>query len=242
MFDRYLMTLLPSAPQKNIKCWTRLSLISLSLAVLSACQSTIPDKPSITPSVADTPTIRTKPNPRVTALLDDAYRAFEEDRLTTPIEDNAYLKFLQVLSIEPLNGTANQGISEIVEKYLAWAILAVERKNYTKALSYVTKANSVDENHLNIKPVEKMIRGRQLASHKVFGIDRQALQKRSTAVIEQLQSIAIQIEYHQAAIVISAPTDGEGRWIYQQLNYATENRIRATFELSSQPEVRISYQ
>lgn len=242
MFDRYLKQSLLSTPQKYTHYWVRLSLIALLLAFLQACQNTNIKKDSIPPTVTNTPAPKTVINPRVIALLDDAYRAFDEDRLTTPIDDNAYLKFLQVLSIEAENKAANQGIAEIVEKYLAWAIAAVQNKQYRKALAYVTKANSVDENHLNIKPVEKMIRNQQLANHKVYRLDRNLLKERAPSLVEKLQGIARQIEYHQAAIVISAPTDGEGRWIYQQLNYATENRIRATFELSSKPEVRISYQ
>ena len=46
---------------------------------------------------------------RINLLLSDAFLAFQDDRLTTPIEENAYLIYMQVLSIDPENNYANLG-------------------------------------------------------------------------------------------------------------------------------------
>ncbi|MFT7687173.1 MAG: hypothetical protein ACI9FB_002525 [Candidatus Azotimanducaceae bacterium] len=241
MFDRFFIKLLPIQRNNNLTK-IKLALGIAFLAILGACQSNNLEQPSITVPETETPTSLPPKDPRVTLLLDQAYFAYNQDRLTTPIENNAYLKYLQVLSIDNKNAAANQGISEIVEKYLAWAMDAAEAQNYRKAWSYVTKANSVDENHANIQSVSTLIKKRQLTKHVNFALLGSMLDKRGESITTELQKIALFIEQHNGAIAITARSDKEGRWIYQQLNAATQNRIRATFKLNSIPKVRVSYQ
>ena len=241
MFDRFFSNLLPLQRNKKMERSKFIWAISCLLLVAS-CQSIVNEKPSITVPETETPVSLPPADPRIALLLDQAHFAYVQDRLTTPIENNAYLKYLQVLSINPNNSMANQGIAEIVEKYLAWAMDAAAIQNYRKAWAYVTKANSVDENHPNIQSVSELIKKRQLAKHMTFTLSGPRLEKRSVSILEELQEIAAFIEEHKASIVITARSDEEGRWIYQRLNYASENRIRATFELNSIPKVRVSYQ
>ena len=73
-----------------------------------------------------------------------------ESRLTTPIEDNAYYRYLQVLAIDPTNEDANTGISNIVEEYLDWSLESVANRNFRAATNYLNTARSVDDTHPNI--------------------------------------------------------------------------------------------
>ena len=56
---------------------------------------------------------------------------------------------------------------------------------------------------------------------------------------QQLDTIARHIERTRATIIIYAPSDIMGRKIYQYLNLATAERIRAQSEYSDQVVVRL---
>lgn len=240
MFDRKISNLIPQCRHISLR-QINITFVIAVIAIITACQNTDLAKPSITAPKTETPTIPEE-DPRIAILLDEAHSAYTQDRLTIPIEDNAYFKYLQVISIDPRNNMANQGIAEIVEKYLAWAMDAAAAQNYRKAWSYVTKAHSVDEKHPNIQSVSKLIKKRQLAKHMTFTLSGPRLEKQAESILTELQEIALFIQQNKGTIVITARSDKEGRWIYQHLNNVTQNRISATFELNTTPKIRVSYQ
>ncbi len=207
------------------------------LMTLTACQTPIPDSVSAEPALIFEPV-----DPRIPALLDDATRAFAADRLTEPLDDNAYFRYLQILSIDPANPDANLGLSDIVEKYLEWSINSMRAGARRSARDYLNKAKSVDENHPSIAAVENMMvvvqanRGRE--THTLAS---DAVAARTPEVVAALRDIAAQIETHKASIIIEAASDATGRWLYQRLNEMTEERIRARFELNSLPRIHLVY-
>ncbi len=180
-------------------------------------------------------------DPRIFPLLAKAEEAYAEDRLTTPLDDNAYLRYLQVLSIDPDSEKANQGIANIVEKYLAWSIENVYQARYRRARDFLNKARSVDENHPNITAVENMVNSYASGRSQTFELSRKLTELRDPDTVSTLSSIAAEISKHQATIVIEAPSDATGRWIYQQLNEATEERVRARFEMTSRVRIHLYY-
>ena len=177
----------------------------------------------------------------VDKLLDEAYLAFSENRLTTPLDDNAFYKYLQILSLEPANAKANQGIADIAEKYLEWAINAGLQQRYRKAVNFINKARSVDDTNPNILAVVKQIAALQDSRTTTYQLSTDALDNRLHRLIDKLHEIGVKSDLQQATVVITARDDREGRWIYQQLNDATPNRIRATFELGQVPKVHLVY-
>ena len=180
-------------------------------------------------------------DPRILPLLAKAEEAYAEDRLTTPLDDNAYLRYLQVLSIDPDNGKANQGIANIAEKYLARSIDNVYQARYRRARDFLNKARSVDEDHPNIPAVENMLNSYASGRSQTFALSRKSTELREPDTVSTLRSIAAEISKHQATIVIEAPSDATGRWIYQQLNEATEERVRARFEMTSRVRIHLYY-
>jgi hypothetical protein len=240
MFDREISSLIPKRSNISLR-QVKITCVLTIFTMITACQSTNMLKPSITAPKTETPTFQ-EADPRIAILLDEAHSAYIQNQLTTPLDNNAHLKYLQVMSIDPSNNRANQGIAEIVEKYLAWAMDAALAQNYQKAWAYVTKANSVDEDHPNTQSVSELINKRQQAKHMTFTLSGPRLKQRSDSILKELEEIALFIEDHGGIIVITARSDEEGRWIYQQLNNAGESRIRATFELNSTPKVHVSYQ
>ena len=207
---------------------------------MSGCESVRQRPPAVDLQSATERDPVTLLNP-VDKLLDEAYLAFSENRLTTPLDDNAFYKYLQILSLEPANAKANQGIADIAEKYLEWAINAGLQQRYRKAVNFINKARSVDDTNPNILAVVKQIAALQDSRTTTYHLSTDALDNRLHRLIDKLHEIGVKSDLQQATVVITARDDREGRWIYQQLNDATPNRIRATFELGQVPKVHLVY-
>lgn len=214
----------------------QLAMLFILVSALSGCQT---DKVPLEDLNVSIPPVEA--DPRIVPLLAKAEEAFAENRLTTPLDDNAYLRYLQVLSIEPDNSKANQGIADIVEKYLSWSIENVQRARYRRARDFLNKARSVDENHPNIATVENMVNSYAKGRTQTFELSRASTELRDTETVSTLGKIAAEISKLQATIVIEAPSDATGRWIYRQLNEATRERVRARFEMTSRVRIHLYY-
>lgn len=180
-------------------------------------------------------------DPRISSLLASAANALAEKRLTTPIDNNAYVRYLQVLSIDPENREAESGIAFIVETYLRWAVDNIQRGSYRKAINYVNKAKSVDERHTAIVTLEKILHLYDDSGKPSFSFSRSAISDKSPATLAEIRKIALEVVRHDATVVIEAPTDAIGRWIYQQLNDATEDRVHARFLLTNNIRIVLIY-
>ncbi len=80
---------------------------------------------------------------KVIRLLDAADEAMKAKRLTTPVGDNAWGYYRDVLNIMPTNDEAHQGLSTIVSRYLGWAQTAREKGDYASAKLYLDRAQQV---------------------------------------------------------------------------------------------------
>ena len=163
-------------------------------------------------------------------LLAEAQLAFEARRLTSPRRSNALQRYRQVLSLDPGNTHARNGINIIVEQYLTWAILDAEEGNYSAAFSYIRHASAVDPEHLNIPAVRQKIERQRSNRERVFRLERHRLNERMVAS-DTLEAIVAEILKGGAFVVIRAPDDESGRWLYQRLNSMTSSRIEASLEV-----------
>jgi len=194
----------------------------------------------------------------ITALLQAGHDALRSRRLTTPDDDNAYLRYSQVLNLEPDNSAALLGMSEIVEAYLDLAIAEAAMGRLRAARDFVNKAYSVDPNHNGIAGIAGMIAEQQhsyMTEYLLPNLHFESLAARNRARaavdpdasgsaelrlnIEILDTVARHIEKANASIIIRANSDALGRQIYQYLNQMTAKRIRAQFEISDQTAVRL---
>ncbi len=218
---------------------TNIYIIIVLLILLTSCQTTVPVVNSI--PAKETRTTRPIVDPRIDILLAEAELALNNDQLTTPLDDNAYYRYLQVLSIDPQNNAAELGIAEIVETYLAWAIQKADAGQYRNAQDYLNKARSVDENHPNIPSVTNKIQRYLTGGHLSYSFQKKDIRTRNAATVARLHDIARVITEKQAYIVIEAPSDSMGRWIYQQINQVSQERVRARFDLASKVNVHLYY-
>ena len=72
-----------------------------------------------------------------------ARQALARDRLTSPIEDNAYSYYQQVLALDANNTLAQQGLLQIAERYLAMAQRQYQRANVAEADTLIKRALKV---------------------------------------------------------------------------------------------------
>ena len=180
------------------------------------------------------------PNSPVAALLSAGDTSLAANRLTTPREESAYFYYRQVLALEPDNQHALNGINTIVETYLDWALDHVESGNLVRARQYVTKAESIDARHPNIKAVVNRINDREETRVVSYPVDAIALRQRDATKIN-FDRIAAEIVRRRGFVTIRAPNDPDGRWLYQQLNERVSFRIQAKFERTGQSVILVSH-
>ncbi len=223
----------------------RLALISLAVLV-TGCDlrsgGTLPPLLPPTNENVAADTSGSADHPEIPVLLSEAELALDEHRLTTPVEDSAYYRYLRVLTLDPGNPAAEAGIAAIVEQYLIWALAKAEAGYIRQARHYLASASSVDDRHPGILSVGARIDELAASINDRFALPTDALNRRNDDISARLGQLAQQAAAKSALVIIRARTDAEGRWIYQQMNNATELRVRARLELSPRPMVLLVYE
>lgn len=85
----------------------------------------------------------TQQQEEIARLLREAGERIEQFKLTSPKDDNAYDRYLQVLAIDLENAEAKAGIKKISDRYIALAYSAIERKEFDRARLYINKAEEL---------------------------------------------------------------------------------------------------
>lgn len=206
---------------------------------------------------------------KVLDLLDRADLAFKAKRLTSPRGDNALAYYQQVLQLLPDYQEAKQGIDRIADRYLHWAEGAIAEGRIDSARRYLAKARRLRPDSPELSVLLKRLRhATSVASqadskskpaaasnesvapsailkvsstdNRYIKLEPKALKARSSALKLALGELADRIQHEQARVIIEAPSDPQGRWIYQQLNQRHEDyRIRANLRLASKPGIRL---
>lgn len=90
----------------------------------------------------------------VAALLADAETHMENRRLRKPADDNAYLKYQQVLELEPDNAQAREGMDRIGATYSAMAEQAIKEKELAKARGFIDESRAVAPDNPSLQKLE----------------------------------------------------------------------------------------
>ncbi|HKK15259.1 MAG TPA: serine/threonine-protein kinase [Gammaproteobacteria bacterium] len=108
----------------------------------------------VQPQAEETPVMKQKETANNTAgdmqqqeeiarLLREADERVEQFKLTSPRDDNAYDRYLQVLAMDLENADAKAGIKRISDRYIALAYSAIERSEFDRARLYINKAEEI---------------------------------------------------------------------------------------------------
>ena len=179
---------------------------------------------------------------QVATLLLDAEGTMAQHRYTAPPEANAEHLFRAVLLLEPGNDAAFRGLERIVEAHLELAIDAFEMRRMGEVYANLATARRVDPRHPSIATVERQMELLTSSKRDVYSLERDGVAAREVSVSRQLQRIGFEAKTRDALCVITARSDPEGRWIYQQLAASPgEKRVRAEIEVGTPPSVELRY-
>ena len=207
-------------------------------ALLAGCAIEPPPRTAPEPDPPELPA--PAPAPDVQPLLEQARLAFDAHRLTTPAENSAFALYQKALRLDPGNEDARRGLEKIVERYVRFALEAIERRQFARARSMLARARLVDASHPAIEPTEQQARLVENAVRDRLQLDAETLAERSAALATTLRNLGDRAKATPCRVLIRARSDAEGRWIYRQINSAAgETRIRAKFDIASPPTVEL---
>jgi len=90
----------------------------------------------------------------ISDLLQQAERAMVMDRLTTPVEDNAYAYYQKILSMNAENDAAKEGLDKIAQRYLTKAQEQAQLGKPTQAEALLQRARFVSARFVDAHTVE----------------------------------------------------------------------------------------
>jgi tetratricopeptide (TPR) repeat protein len=178
----------------------------------------------------------------ILTLLDQADQAVKQKRLTRPRGDNAAAYYRQVLKLQPGFEEAEQGLENIVDRYLEWSDAAVQQGRLDRARDYLLQARQINQQDPRLDALAQRLRQASKRGSGYTRLDSKQVKLRSAALVQVLGRLADQVRVENARVIIEAPTDAQGRWIYQQLNRRHEDyRIRANMRIDPQAGIRLLY-
>lgn len=231
-----------------------------ALFILSGCQTQLP---SSSPQQPDQSSVESAPEQilaeleqarhdredaerhrrYVADILYDGMRAVREDRLTTPVEDSAFHYFNRALALDPGNQVAIDGLQEIVARYLQLMEKASRQGHFDTAEQFLDRARLVSPDASGIAAALENLQMEKERTHSVHRFEFTGVRNQQAAVAESLRQIASTVSETNAFVLITAPSDEMGRWMYAQVQSGMSNsRIRADIEIGEQPSVRLVVQ
>ena len=176
------------------------------------------------------------------ALLARAERALASDRLLTPPGESAHHYFSQALALAPDLVEAQEGFGRIAERYIELATQAIEREQWSRARAMLNGAGQVDAGHPAIPETRRRLDLVANAPRDALSLSSAAVRGRWAQAAAQLAAFGERARGADARVTIRAPSDADGRWIYQQLRKSPgERRIRASIQIGAPPKVTILY-
>jgi len=173
-------------------------------------------------------------------MLYEARLAFEDNRLMTPTGNNAYDGFRMILDIDPENVVAQQGIRDIVLRYVELADAATQLRQYHNAENFLNRAARIDGNNKAVADARDRLERARNIQMDIFTLDSEALTGRSLQTMVKLGEIGQHIRNLEATFLINARTDEEGRWIYKIMREAVGGyRLRGNIGIAAQPSIQV---
>lgn len=223
------------------------------LGLWLGCTAPIPESPASAEPAGNNNGVRTLSGAQVIArdrqpdrqrliadLLFEGLQALDDDRLLTPIDDNAHARFQRVLAYEPNNKLALEGLEAIVLRYVELAEVATRQGLFEQAETFLDRARFVDARHPAIARAEKALVTEQESGDLFFDLEASQIAARTEAVQDKLADIARQAQQLEAFFLITAPNDEQARWMFSVMREAVDGyRLRGNIELASRYSIRL---
>jgi hypothetical protein len=246
-------------PAVRLATWLLAGMLTTAMAACTGLRDAAPapspaPKPRTDPSAAEPsraeaaepPAAPTRPKlppdeaAEVERLLASAERAIELDHLSYPSEGSALALYDRVMILDPGNDEARRGLERVVERYLEMALTYSEQRRFPQADAMLDRARLVDPAHPGIGPTQAQIRMLNDADRRVINLDGNRLRDQDPALAETLRQAGVASRGAGCRAQITARSDSEGRWIYQQMSEGPGDiRIRAQLDIGSPPQVEV---
>lgn len=227
------------------------------LCVGCKTMETQPNSPSASqdPIIAPPPPVKA-PSPRqslIEKLISQGEKALMANRLTVPMEDNAYDRFTAVLMLEPSNETAQAGLQEIASVMAARVSESTSRGKWSLADMALSEFSIYFPSHSLVSKLQaelnvarrqaKQVQQRRDVSENVIetiSLDKALLNERSDSIQNTLKQIAQRLSESNESVLIYARNDAEGRWIYRIMKEEVAGyRIRGDIRISRNPSLKL---
>jgi hypothetical protein len=173
-------------------------------------------------------------------LLVLADRAINDDHLTYPSQGSALALYDRVMILDPGNDEARRGLERVVERYLEMALSAAGQRRFSNADAMLNRARLVDPEHPGIAPTVAQVRMLTDAERQVIRLDGQRLRDHDPGLKQTLRQAGVASRGDGCRARITARSDPEGRWIYQQMSEAPgQGRIQAELDIGSSPRIEV---
>lgn len=185
-------------------------------------------------------------------LLQDAEIALSRDQLMTPVHRNALDKFKAVLLFDENNADALLGIGKVVTRYCELAQSSASNGQFSQAKIFLSRAESIEPNLSVVTKTREFIAQTQRNFTQLvtlenpvekktaneIALSKRQLQSRAKNLAQELQSIALQVRETDQYVLIVAPTDSDGRWVYQEMKKAVPGyRLRGDIRRGQSPKI-----
>ncbi|MEY4640790.1 MAG: hypothetical protein RLZZ227_784 [Pseudomonadota bacterium] len=217
------------------------------LLVLGGCQTkpkqTIYQSPPPPEPVVEAPPVSSDEIRRGRLLADMLYEArvaYENNQLMTPSGSSAYDRYREVLSFDPGNAVAQQGLVDIVVRYVQLADLEIQQGEYDNAASLLARGASIQPEHPAIADGRQRLTAARANKVENHVLDPEALRAQNLEIMNELAGIAESIRDRELTFLINARTDDEGRWIYKIMREAVGGyRLRGDIGISGTPAILV---
>jgi hypothetical protein len=174
-------------------------------------------------------------------MLYDARIAYENNQLMTPSGRSAYDRYREVLSFDPENAVAKQGLVDIVLRYVELANIEMAQGEYDNAASLLQRGTSILPDRPELADARSRLAVARQTKIENHPLDPDGLRNQSLEMMNELARIAQSIREREATFLINARTDDEGRWIYKVMREAVGGyRLRGNIGVSGTPAVLIT--
>ena len=198
----------------------RICVIILLLMLFSGCSMLAPDAVTHKP--------QSQQQLQLTLLLDKADKAIERGRFIAPQFDNANGYYRQLLVLEPGNQQALAGIENLTDILSLKAKQSLELDRVRDYRVYITWIEQIVPSSPLLAELKTLDPDRQI-SRGSWTIRVSDLKARNRNAKKKIKQAALTAKAYQSRVKIIAPTDADGRWIYQQMRgFADEYLFRSS--------------
>lgn len=174
-------------------------------------------------------------------MLYDARVAYEDNRLMAPSGSSAYDRYREVLSFDPENAVALQGIVDIVLRYIQLADVEISQGEYDNAAGLLARGASILPERPELAEARARLSVARENKIETHTLDPAGLGNQSLEMLTELAGIAQNIRDREVTFLINARTDDEGRWIYKIMREAVGGyRLRGNIGISAEPAILVT--